>query len=166
MTKESKQNKRFVEIKDLFKSPNGTKETLELELCDSDFPSIPLMGKIHLEATMLRSSEGIIFIPDSVKATQMATCNRCMKSMKISLSFKGEEWLFYDKAPKTYDDLNELKRIDKSKMQIEILDVLRQEIELHLDENPACEPICVEFKEVKSGVKALAGLKDMFKEID
>ena len=101
-----------------------------------------------------------------MQATQVASCSRCAKDLKLPLNFKPSEWLFYEESPVEGDDENEHLKIDTHRQEIAPLEPIRQDLILNLEQKPHCKKACKKFEESlpgEEGVRALAGLKDVLK---
>lgn len=149
-------------ILQLFQRPNASKESFDESVKVSYFPDLALKGELTAKGDLMRIDEGIAAIISEIQATQTGKCVRCGKELEIPLDFKPGEWIFYERAPGEKEDTLEFQRIDKNKMEIDLSEPVRQEIALHLERNPVCDPPCSEFEtDEEKGVKALAVLKDL-----
>lgn len=154
-------------ISDLFFGPKFFQENFDLEIPSAEFVDIDLKGNVRIKGYFLRSDEGIMVYYKSLKFIQKSNCVRCGKELALPREVKNVEWTYHENAPEKFDDFFELLLIDRKKMEINLNESLRQEILLNYDFNAHCKEACYKEKkekiEKKPGVKALAGLKDMWK---
>ena len=150
----------MINVQKLLKSANATQESFGGEF---KFADLPLKGSVKAEGKLMKVKDGIAVLFDEIKASQAGDCVRCNKKLNIPLKIEAGQWIFYDKRPAVEDDANEFLRINMENKSIDLREPLRQEILLHLQEFPNCNPICKEFvaSDVDTGVKALSGLKDL-----
>lgn len=153
----------MINILELYKAVNSTREFIELDLDKEDFDQLVLTDDVQAKLTLMRLDEGISMLIDELNTKVKVDCVRCGKEVSVPLTTSGGEWLFYEKEPRDMDDQNEFLLIDKDKFEIDPISPLRQELLLAMPEAPHCKKECKKFEESGTGVKALAGLKDLMK---
>lgn len=154
----------MIDIRELFRSVNSTREFLELEYPVEDFEQLELTEPVKAKIALMRLDEGITMLIEELTSSVKTTCVRCGKAVTVALKTTEGEWLFYEKPPHEVDDQNEFLLIDKEEFEIDPMEPLRQELILGVPVAPHCEVECKEFEASGEGVKSLAGLKDLFKE--
>lgn len=153
----------MIDIRELYKAVNSTREFMELDFEKEDFDQLTLTEGVHAKVTLMRIDEGIVFTVDELKTKVEEECVRCRKKVVVPIDSSEGEWLFYDKAPRDIDDKNEFLMIDKEEFEIDPMEPLRQELILAVPASPHCQVECKKFDDSGAGVKALAGLKDLLK---
>lgn len=150
-----------LKITKLYYAVDGTKEPFELSLKAGDFEELPLEGKVELKGELMRVEEGIMILIQELQAQQMGLCVRCGKKLKQALQFHPSEWLFYEEKPDKDDASNEQLFLDKSQLEIDPYEPVRQELILNLNPALHCVENCATFEEPEKGVKALSKIKDL-----
>jgi len=153
-----------IDIRELYRAANGTKEFIEFELESEEFEDLKVSNPISAKLELIRVEEGIALLVKELASTVDQECVRCQKAISVQVLIGEGEWLFYDQRPKDYDDENEFLFIDREEFEIDVVDPLRQEILLNLPVAPRCKGECASFDEEEKGVKALAALKDLWSE--
>lgn len=154
----------MIDIRELYRAPNGTREHLEYEIETEDFENLDLSGALTVKFDLLRVQEGIMLSITELKAKMKGSCVLCQKEIDVDVETNEGEWLFYEERPKDYDDENEFLFIDKDEFEIDPLDPIRQEVFLNMTDSPRCPVRCASFDQESKGVKALSNLKDLFNE--
>ncbi|MFT7184058.1 MAG: uncharacterized metal-binding protein YceD (DUF177 family), partial [Oceanicoccus sp.] len=119
---------------------------------------------MNLKITLVRVEEGIMLSFDEIAASIKTKCVRCGTDLVLNVKLSGSEWLYFDKRPKDYDDMNEFLTLDMNKMTLNPVSSVRQELMLNMKESPRCKEDCAQFSEAIEGRKSLAGLKDLWEE--
>ena len=156
----------MINIQELFKASNGTKEFLEFSLNNQEIKQADLVDEVVVKATLVRVEEGIKFMITKLNCKVKFSCVRCNKDIVVDIQTSDQTWLFYGKKPKDFDDENEFLEIDINKMELDPVKVIRQEILLNSPNSPHCKDECVHFDETSKGSKALAALKDMWENAE
>lgn len=155
--------KMIIKVSQIYNAVKGTRQEFEIEFKAEDFKDLPFAGKIKAKGHIMRVQEGVMMLIDELTANQVGECVLCGKTLTQGLSFMPAEWLFYEQKPLREDDENELLTMDRTRMEINAYEPIRQELILNMDTQMHCKKKCAEFKEPEKGIKALAGLKDLIK---
>ena len=157
----------MIKIAQIYRAANGTQEPFELTFSAAELSVPEIQGPAVVRGTFLRVQEGIMMLIQEIKASQISSCSRCAKKLKIPLVFKPSEWLFYEEAPVEGDDENEHLKMDTHRLELDPLEPVRQDLILNLELSPHCKKSCQKYEAAKpgwdEGVKALSGLKDIIK---
>lgn len=158
----------MIKVAHIYRAPNGTVEPFRFEFTADDFEIPELKGAVIASGQFLRVEEGIMMLISEVDATQETFCSRCAKPLKLKMVFNPSEWLFYEEKPHEDDDENEWLQLDTHRQELDEKEPLRQDLLLNLEHVPRCKKLCKKFEESRleepKGVKALSGLKNMFKD--
>lgn len=152
----------MIDIRELYKAVNSTREFLELDLEKEEFDQLILSEPVSAKLALMRLDEGITMMIEEMTTSVELDCVRCGKKVSVPMKTGGGEWLFYEQTPRDMDDQNEFLLINKDEFEINPISPLRQELLLALPDAPHCAVECRVFDQSSSGVKALAGLKDLW----
>ncbi len=153
-----------IKIGKFYHESNGAQESLTLSYSAEEFPDVNLKGDVEVDLELIRVEEGVMLLVKKINAIQKTLCSRCGKELELPYETDSSEWLYYEKRPLDYDDENEFLFFDKTKMELDPTEPIRQELILNQELLPRCAKACkkVELKE-EEGIKALAGLKNLMK---
>ena len=99
---------------------------------------------------------------DELSCELKLNCVKCNKEINVPLKVAKQEWLYYSRRPKDYDDENEFLFINKNEMVLDPVKAIRQELLLNCPSTPHCQTECAHFKGEAESPKALAGLKELW----
>ena len=153
----------IIKVSQIYNATKGTKQDFDLEFKAEDFADLPFKGAIKAEGYIMRVQEGVMMMIEKLDAVQVAECVRCGKTLNRKIDFTPQEWLFYEQKPLLEDDENEHLVMDKTRIEIDPYEPIRQELVLNMDNAPRCAKLCKTFKDPEPGIKALSGLKDLVK---
>lgn len=155
----------MIKISQIYNAVKGTQQEFEVVLNATDFPDLPFTGKITATGNIMRVEEGVMMLLNELEATQKMPCALCAKELSRKIKFTPSEWLFYQVKPLREDDQNELLTLDRTRMEIDPTEPIRQELILNIDSAPRCAKKCKKFEEIPEGIKALSSLKDLIKSV-
>jgi uncharacterized metal-binding protein YceD (DUF177 family) len=154
----------MIKVSQIYNAVDGTRQDFEVTFPAGAFDIKEISGEVTARGYIMRVDEGVMMLVNELEATQLTPCALCGKELKRKLNFTPSEWLFYEKKPLREDDENESLTLDRTRMEIDPFSPIRQDIILNIDYAPRCTKPCKHYEEPEDGIKALAGLKDLFKK--
>lgn len=130
-------------ISKLWTSPEGTVERIQIDVKTGFDPNeIPAASNLEGELVFAKLKEEISVMVPEVYIKVRFTCTKCLKEFIGEVTVKGVEHNFLTKEPKKYEDLHDTFLIDMKDLTVDLNEMLRQEIILHLPLIPVCSTGC------------------------
>lgn len=137
---------------------------------------VPVTSKVEI----MRIEKGFNVRLRDLMADVVMRCGKCLTPFNVPISVDGIERQFYMKMPENLEDPLEVFPVDAKNQKLDISDMLRQEIILHLPLIPVCSESCKGIcptcgqnlnekqcncpkEETEGDYKPLAKLKDLLK---
>ncbi len=99
---------------------------------------VPVTSKVEI----MRIEKGFNVRLRDFVADILVACGKCLSHFTVPVSIDGTERQFYLKMPERIEDPLEVFPVDTKNQKIDITDVLRQEMILHLPLIPVCSDSC------------------------
>lgn len=99
---------------------------------------IPVASKVEI----MRIEKGFNVRLRNFMADIVMKCGKCLTPFNVPISIDGTERQFYLEMPEKIEDPLEIFPVDTKNQKIDISDMLRQEIILHLPLIPVCSDSC------------------------
>ncbi|MEK7545241.1 MAG: DUF177 domain-containing protein [Patescibacteria group bacterium] len=182
-------NNFFYKIRVLFGGESGQKD----EYLDEEKPYTfdlgnhqIVKGVAHYDLTVIKMDDAIVAMAKDFETEIEIPCTKCLKTIKETIEIPYIEREFFLQKPEVIEDEADFFQADRKLMQIDLLEVFRQEILLHFPSFPVCsvkcKGLCItcgnnlndkkcghntavepeEDEEVEGEVKALKDLKKFF----
>lgn len=100
--------------------------------------SVPLSSKVEI----MRIEKGFNVKLKDFIADVIVQCGKCLTPFTVPVSIPGTERQFLLKMPEKLEDPLEIFSVDTKNQKIDISDMIRQEIVLHLPLIPVCSESC------------------------
>ena len=75
----------MIKIAQIYRAANGTQEAFELTFSAAELSVPEIQGPAVVRGNFLRVQEGIMMLIQEIKASQISSCSRCAKKLKIPL---------------------------------------------------------------------------------
>ena len=169
------------DIRNLLEAPIGTSENYSFEV-PIEYENLVVKSNITGKLQTMRLESAIFAHTTNVKIELEFICSRCLKAFTYELSIPSAERHFFLHPPVKNDDPQDTFLINRKKHTIDLTEMLRQEIILHLPVISVCSngckglcPVCgvnlnattcdckVESIDTNAGNKPLSILKELIK---
>lgn len=154
------------DISHLVDKPTGTREVYTFA-GPAELEDLTLKSSISGELEIMRVEDGVNARAKDLEVKVDQECGRCLKHFQQKLRIPHAERIFLIDKPRKVEDINDLFLIDKKHLKIDVSEMFRQEIVLHLPINPVCLTGCVfkspqnEDQDIEN--KPLKALKELIK---
>lgn len=127
-------------IKTFLNKPPGYSEEFELS-GNKHFDEFLLSSEITLQVKLLKLDNGINVAIENLETKAPQTCRKCLKHFTEKIKILYAERIYYFHRPKE-TDLDEIFLINLKTQKIDLTELLRQEILLHLPIYQVCSKSC------------------------
>lgn len=137
------ENQLIFSVAELYKQDEGKTEEFHLEV-EQDFNTqdFKLKSPINTDVVLMKVEKGIAAILENVTYDIEAECTRCLKKPKVHMRIPMIERTFHFQRPEKVEDELDLFLVDMKRMEIDLLELFRQEILLHYDPFQVCSDSC------------------------
>jgi len=129
-----------ITIKNFLNQPPGYSEEFNLS-GDKTFDEFKLSSGIKLKAKLLRLEDGINVALENIQTSSPQTCRKCLKNFTDKIKIQYAERIYYFKRPYEADS-DEIFMVNLKTQKIDLTELLRQEILLHLPTYQVCSKSC------------------------
>lgn len=156
------------ELKSIENKTTGTRELFSFKGM-VQFDDLVTKSAISGKTEIMKLDEGFNVKVEDLSIKIELFCSRCTKKFAAEVKVPRCERIFLNDKPEKIEDIHDLFLIDKKNLKLDITEMLRQEIVLHLPLNPLCSKSCkgnYGKYTVKNSVlenKPLAALKKLLK---
>lgn len=136
-------NQLIFSIGELQKQAEGKTEEFHLSV-EQDFEDedIKLTTPIDTDVIFMKTDTGIAVILENFTCEGETSCSRCLKKIPDPIRIEKIERTFLFKKPEKDEDRCDVYLTDMKQMEIDLLELFRQEILLHYDPFPVCSTSC------------------------
>lgn len=129
------------DISELLNSSTGTRENYSIS-GDFSFEDFEEAVSVDSKVEIMRIEKGFNVSLQGFVADVEMRCSKCLCDFTAPISFDGDERQFHMEEPEQVGDPQESFLVDTKAQKIDITDMLRQEIILHLPLIPVCSDNC------------------------
>ena len=145
----------------------GAKETYSFDL-PVQFEGVKPLSNLVGSVTIMKLEDLFHDTIDEITLTVELICTRSLKPFSHEITVKSATREFYIDMPTEITDINDLFLIDKKRLQIDLNEMIRQEINLHFPAVPVhyegSDELIKQYQtEAPAENKPLAILKDLLK---
>lgn len=137
------ENQLIFSVAELYKRDEGKTEEFHLEVDQAfDKQDFVLKSPINTDVILMKIEKGIAVILEKFTYDIEAQCTRCLKKLKLHMEIPTIDRNFLFQTPTKVEDDRDLYLVDMKRMEVDLLELFRQEILLHYDPFPVCSVSC------------------------
>jgi uncharacterized protein len=104
--------------------------------------NLDFASNLRAELMFIKLKDEISVLLQEAKITLRSTCQLCLKKFEEIITIPAAEREFFYETPQDIEDSSDLYLINKKMMTIDLNEMVRQEIILHLPLIPVCSKGC------------------------